>query len=301
MPYVVKVTRCKYPWFINVGSWIFKKFGIKLNRYIIDGVPLKPAIPIFEIECYKNDILRKIINELSKLISLATIVNFIKKCLNVKVFTYYSSIPDEIEDSLKALITGGLDGIIPDLEVNYEKLKDYGNIINICRSEVDKLCYLVTNLISLNELLAKFKQVYGVIVKSSYRLSKNILIDLKLKMYDSIGDHEFLIECCHLDITKSYIKNLQNLVNGVVISSFSNVVTLEIYESKMPNINRCINCQIDFVTHNQIKKCPYCGNKLTNLAKSGSEYKEYSPKEMKFICMEFMKEFKEDKLRIEFR
>ncbi|OYT26455.1 MAG: hypothetical protein B6V02_01680 [Thermoprotei archaeon ex4572_64] len=126
-------------------------------------------------------------------------------------------------------------------------------------------------------------------VKSIACGADGVLMSVNIELPEDVNKIVLSDKYVVADFTELSIIKVKDIIDGVVISSFGNVVKLELLqEDKMPNIYRCKKCYVDVISFENLRKCSTCFNKLTPLFRS-DEIPEYSFRELKFISQEFLK------------
>jgi hypothetical protein len=138
-----------------VGSWLFQ--GLNVNKYARDATPIVPPEPIAELQGVDDDTIRRLLNGLRVLISLASIIAWTKK-LGLRVFIHGAAIPDPVDDFIRASLAGGADGVIPGdfVKINNDAI----NVISASASD-SPVGYVMVNTSNIN--IGNVRS-YGVII-----------------------------------------------------------------------------------------------------------------------------------------
>jgi len=261
-------------------------------KSIIDGVPITCNEPLILFELPNMNIARTLLNELQLSISISTIISIVKYFLGKKVLVDSLAIPEPLSYYVKSIACGA-DGVL--MTVNIELPEDVNKIVLN-----DK--YVAIDFTELSKLNTLSKErTYGVIVKNLPNITYELVSYLRSRIFKILPDVEVLIELSHLDISIENLIKIKDFIDGTVISSFGNIVKLELLqEDKMPNIYRCKKCYVDVISFENLRKCNTCFSKLTPLFRS-DEIPEYSFRELKFINQEFLKYMKKSSPELVFK
>ncbi len=128
-----------------VGSWLFE--GLEVVKYVRDATPVAPPEPIVELGSVSGDVLRQLLSRLRQLISLASVVAWIKR-VGLRVFIHGSAIPEPMNDFIRAALAGGADGVFVDDIVNVNS--DLIDTVHVNqRVSENSVNYIVISLICL--------------------------------------------------------------------------------------------------------------------------------------------------------
>jgi hypothetical protein len=138
-----------------VGSWLFQ--GLNVNKYARDATPIVPPEPIAELQGVDDDTIRRLLNGLRVLISLASIIAWTKK-MGLRVFIHGAAIPDPVDDFIRASLAGGADGVIPGdfVKINNDAI----NVISTSASD-SPVGYVMVDASNIN--IGNVRS-YGVII-----------------------------------------------------------------------------------------------------------------------------------------
>ncbi len=286
------------PWAVFSGSWIAERLCSKVNRIVYDGAPIVVGEPVADVEVDDVDKLRSVVNELSRSISYSTITSWTRLMVGGRVFVALSAIPGDMDNALRSLMCGGLDGVVPDVRAEIA-VKDV-NVISVCRDETREPCYAhvrLHELSNLRELASKYK-VYGVIISTPGRISASVALEARSRALSMSNAKEVLIEMPHLLLRPTYLRSLRGVVDGVVISSLGNIVKLALSDQEMRNVYRCVKCYVDYVSRESMRKCPRCASRLTSLVRDASTLRAYGLRELRLIGLEFLRNMRTSRPKV---
>jgi hypothetical protein len=240
-----------------VGSWLFQ--GLNVNKYARDATPIVPPEPIAELQGVNDDTIRRLLNGLRVLISLASIIAWTKK-LGLRVFIHGAAIPDPVDDFIRASLAGGADGVIPGdfVKINNDAI----NVISTSASD-SPVGYVMVNTSNIN--IGNVRS-YGVII-----LDPPADIDWLVRVRDMLrtgaGVKEVFVALGADKLRADFIKSVADMVDGIVIMEIPIIVSLSFDENPALNVFRCPNCYVDYETSNEIRKCPRCGGRVRPVIK----------------------------------
>ncbi len=192
-----------------VGSWLFD--SLEVVKYVRDATPVAPPEPIVELGSVSGDVLRQLLSRLRQLISLASVVAWIKR-VGLRVFIHGSAIPEPINDFIRAALAGGADGVFVDDIVNVNS--DLIDIVHVNqRVSENSVNYIVISTDMSHQQLIR---AYGIIIKDAV-VDRNWLLRVRDVLRSVYGSKEFLVMLDNSSLRREVIEELQDVVDGVVI------------------------------------------------------------------------------------
>lgn len=253
-----------------VGSWLFE--GLEVVKYVRDATPVAPPEPIVELGSVSGDVLRQLLSRLRQLISLASVVAWIKR-VGLRVFIHGSAIPEPMNDFIRAALAGGADGVFVDDIVNVNS--DLIDTVHVNqRVSENSVNYIV---ISPDMPHQHSIRAYGIIIKDAV-IDRNWLLRIKDMLRSVYGNKEFLVMLDNSSLRREVIEELQDVVDGVVVMEIPSLVSLGFDDHRALNVFRCVSCYIDFETEGEMRKCPRCGNRLRPVIKRWDKFTVIEPK-----------------------
>lgn len=196
-------------WCMFVGSWLFD--SLEVVKYVRDATPVAPPEPIVELGSVSGDVLRQLLSRLRQLISLASVVAWIKR-VGLRVFIHGSAIPEPINDFIRAALAGGADGVFVDDIVNVNS--DLIDIVHVNqRVSENSVNYIVISTDMSHQQLIR---AYGIIIKDAV-VDRNWLLRVRDVLRSVYGSKEFLVMLDNSSLRREVIEELQDVVDGVVI------------------------------------------------------------------------------------
>ncbi|MCG2870034.1 MAG: hypothetical protein L7H10_04695 [Vulcanisaeta sp.] len=252
---------CGLPWCMFAGSWLFQ--GLDVDKYVKDATPVVPPEPIVELKGADNDVIRRLLNELRLLISLASITAWIKK-LGLRVFIHGSALPDPVNDFVRAALAGGVDGLVAGdfVKMSVESV----NIVSTS-AEGSPTSYVMVDSLSIG---ANVPKSYGVILMNA-PTDREWLIGARDSL-KALGVKEVFVALGADQLRPDLVKNITDVLDGVVIMEVPVIVSLGFDERPAYNVFRCSNCYIDFETSGEIRKCPRCSGRVRPIIKPWGRY-----------------------------
>ncbi len=259
-----------------VGSWLFNELNV--IKYVRDATPIVPPEPIAEIQGISNDVLRQLLNRLRLMISLASLIAWIKR-LGLRVFIHGSALYDPVNDFIKAALAGGVDGLIPGdfVRVSDETI----NIISTSPGD-SPLNYVFIDSMST---ITSISRSYGAILMNA-PLDRNWLLRARDKLKLTLGVKEIFVAMDASLVNTEIIKDVTDVIDGFVVMEIPNMVSLGFDDNAALNVFRCTNCYIDFETSGEIRKCPRCGGRVRPVIKSWGKVVSFEDKVLRLKGLE---------------
>ncbi len=297
---LLTVTYSRAGWCSISGMWILHR-ETKLVKCVHDAAPVKVGTPVAVVEQEDELKLMETIHKVEVLTSVATCVGLCKHVLGKKrVFVKLGALGRIDEDLVKACACGGVDGIVPVPKVEQKEL--FGiPIVNIY--EESQPHYVYVRLLDLANIKNAQGKVYGVIVEFFEKPKISTILNIRSYVFRHLGSVDLFIACPHLVFTHEFLKEVKDLVDGVVLTTLGNIVLISVDRfEKDVHVARCTSCRVDFISQEHVKKCPYCSERLTELLKTPTERMfSYTARELRFISNEFLSSYDPAKFRIEVR
>ncbi|WP_243665604.1 hypothetical protein [Vulcanisaeta sp. JCM 16159] len=269
---------CGLPWCMFAGSWLFE--GLNVVKYVRDATPVAPPEPIVELSNVNGDVLRQLLSRLRQLISLASAVAWAKR-VGLRVFIYGSAVPDPVSDFIRASLAGGADGILVDDFISINS--DLIDVVHVNqRVGDDSVNYVI---VSPDRPYQQSVRAYGVIVKDGV-IDRDWLLRVRDRFRIIYGSREFLVMLDNSLFRREVIEELQDVVDGVVITEVPSLVSLDFDNYGAINVFRCINCYIDFETEGEMRKCPRCSNRLRPIIRRWDKFTVIEPKVLRLKAVD---------------
>jgi len=248
--YWIKLDECINPWCVASGSWILRELSPTLS--IDDGTPVFEGEPIAVLKDPKWEAVYGMLLKLNVAISTASIILYAKMMSGLPIYVYLSQLAWPWSDSVRAGVSGGLDGVLSDVPSGIEpnvglplmRMGDFKHIRGFDSSSKGVIIRMRT-AISLKELRSALMDVI-------YPINPNAIVLVETTL-DALRRN------------KKEAEAIRDSVDGLLINPLGLVSSLSISPARPINLYRCRSCYIDYESESIMKKCPKCQGRLVPL------------------------------------